>query len=366
MKPESVVSSGYDPVKSEETDDEDMCKDNTSSSHENINIKQEAVKVEVKTEDDVSTDDERSPEYVLSSSSGCVPVKSEETDNEELGDDTNNTSNNEHRYQHSIKVKAEVKIEDDVRTDDECSSGIKEPVKLPTQPNVSSNQKDFTKKRRHCSKRKREEVEESNGSAKKTARVECSVEGCTRKAADSGTCRKKHKGYNYCNHEGCIKEARKGGVCNRHKEFAIVKKDDRVCSVEGCTRKAAGNGRCKKDHGGYNVCSQDGCTKAAQKEGVCIMHGAVVKRRNCSYKGCTNQVRKGGVCTKHGTSTRNEKVAHMICSVEGCTRKAADSGTCKAKHNGYKLCKEEGCTKAAQRGGVCMKHGEKGRLYKRH
>ena len=44
MKPESVVSSEYDPIKSEETDDEDTCKD-TSSSHENINIKEEAVKV---------------------------------------------------------------------------------------------------------------------------------------------------------------------------------------------------------------------------------------------------------------------------------------------------------------------------------
>ena len=38
MKPEFVVSSGYDPIKSEEeTDDEDICKDtNTSNSHEII------------------------------------------------------------------------------------------------------------------------------------------------------------------------------------------------------------------------------------------------------------------------------------------------------------------------------------------
>ena len=41
MKPECVTSSRYDPIKSEDTDDED-CKDNTSSSHENINIKQVA------------------------------------------------------------------------------------------------------------------------------------------------------------------------------------------------------------------------------------------------------------------------------------------------------------------------------------
>ena len=97
MKPECVISSSvYDPIKSEEeTDDEDICKD-TSSSHENINIKEEAVKAEVKTEDDISTDDEQySPEYV-SSSLGYDPIKSEETDNEELGEDTNNISNEQH------------------------------------------------------------------------------------------------------------------------------------------------------------------------------------------------------------------------------------------------------------------------------
>ena len=91
IKLECAVSSGYNPIKSEETDDEDMCKDaNTSNSHENhllhINIKQE-VKTEVKTEDEASTDDERCPECVVSS--GYYPVKSEETDDE----DTNSTSN---------------------------------------------------------------------------------------------------------------------------------------------------------------------------------------------------------------------------------------------------------------------------------
>ena len=35
----------------------------------------------------------------------------------------------------------------------------------------------------------------------KTDRVECSVEGCNRKAAESGTCFKKHRGYKYCTHE---------------------------------------------------------------------------------------------------------------------------------------------------------------------
>ena len=62
------------------------------------------------------------PEYVVSSSSGYYPVKSEEveTDNEE---DTN-TSKNEHNQHINIKVEQNIKVEvktedDDVSTDDE-------------------------------------------------------------------------------------------------------------------------------------------------------------------------------------------------------------------------------------------------------
>ena len=152
IKPESIISSGYDPVKSEEeTDDEDMHKaTDRSSSHENhllpINVKQE-VEAEIKTEDD-STDDERSPEIVVSSSTGYNPVKSEETDNEELGEDTN-TSNEQHL---PIKVKPKVKTEeDDVGTDDEYSSEEKEPGNQRATANRTT-------------KKRKTEVEESNGS----------------------------------------------------------------------------------------------------------------------------------------------------------------------------------------------------------
>lgn len=107
MKPECVISSsGYDPIMSEETYDEDICNDtDRSSSHENhilpINIKEEAVKLKAKEEDDVSTDD--SLGYVMSSS-GYDPVKGEETDEE----DTNNTSN-EHQHL-PIKEQGEIKV----------------------------------------------------------------------------------------------------------------------------------------------------------------------------------------------------------------------------------------------------------------
>eukprot|EP00984_Skeletonema_dohrnii_P029618 scaffold20375_cov90-Skeletonema_dohrnii-CCMP3373.AAC.2 len=59
----------------------------------------------------------------------------------------------------------------------------------------------------------------------------------------------------------------------------------------------------------YYECSAEGCKKAAQQGGVCVRHGAKVKR--CSYEGCTNQVRRGGVCYRHGTK--------ILCSSEGCT-----------------------------------------------
>ena len=253
MKPECIISSGYDPIKSEETDDED-CKDiNTSNSHENhsspINIKEEyeKVKIEVKTEDEVSTDDERSPEYVVSSSIGYDPVKSEETDDEELGEDSN-TSN-----EHNLPIKEGDSMDgNDNSEKKEARRRRKSPrflAKPTTQPGASSVQKSV--KRRYESIRKRE-VEESNGSDKKTARIEC--------------------------------------------------------SVEGCTRKAAGNGRCKADHGGYNLCSQEGCTKQAQKGGVCIKHGA--KRQTCRHDGCKNNAVQGGVCIKHGAKKKT-------CSHEG-------------------------------------------------
>ena len=34
IKPESIISSGYDPIKNEETDDEDVCKDTNTSNSE--------------------------------------------------------------------------------------------------------------------------------------------------------------------------------------------------------------------------------------------------------------------------------------------------------------------------------------------
>ena len=49
-------------------------------------------------------------------------------------------------------------------------------------------------------------------------------------------------------------------------------------------------------------CSQDGCGNLVQQGGVCIKHGARVKRN--SQDGCGNLPRQGGVCVKHGARKR--------------------------------------------------------------
>ena len=122
--------------KKQKEDEDDMYKDtNTSNYPQPINIKEEAVKAEVRTEDEASTDDEHGPEYV--SSLGSDPVKSEETDDEERSSAKPTTQSN---------------------------ASIQKIIDIQ-----------HTRKRRYRSKRKREE-EESNGSVQKTAaHMICSV-----------------------------------------------------------------------------------------------------------------------------------------------------------------------------------------------
>jgi len=344
IKPECIVSSGYDPIKSEETDDED-CKDidDTSNSHQNISIKEEAVKAEVKAEEDISTDDERSPEYIVSSSSGYIPVKSEETDDEDSRD-TNNISNEQNlpiKEEGEMKVKAE---EDNVSTDDEY--GNEKPVRPPDQSNASVQesmdiQHTRKKKRSYCNKRKREV--ESNKPVQKVIRIECSVEGCNRKAAGNGRCRTDHGGYNLCSQEECTNKAQKGGVCARH--GAVVK--NKICTHDGCTNQAQKGGVCVKHGAILKTCSHDGCTNIVQNRGVCIMHGAVVK--TCKHEGCTNQVYKGGVCVRHGAQFKAK-----TCKHEGCTKQAKKGGVCMKHGAKVKTCSHEGCTK--YKGGLCKRH----------
>jgi len=276
----------------------------------------------------------------------------EETDNEEIskGKDTDGSKHhpsikeaaviNEQQYPLPIKEECdETKIEDKSTDDDSTDNETKTSGRQRKRPRLLANPgttrtnahesiaiQHTSKKRRHSGKRKRKEGER-NGYVQKAARLECSVEGCSGKAADSGTCGAKHKGYNHCSHDGCTNKVVRGGVCIRHKEFAI-EKDDRVCSFEGCNRKAADSGTCFVKHKGYSYCSHEGCTNIVVNRGVCVKHGAVVK--TCKHEGCTNGVISKGVCIKHGAVKKRRKT----CSYDGCKNQSKHGGLC-TRH--YKL-----------------------------
>ena len=56
------------------------------------------------------------------------------------------------------------------------------------------------------------------------------------------------------------------------------------CSVEGCTRKASDSGKCHEEHGGYNYCNIDGCQTPRVKNGLCSKHGAFGNCIECGGK----------------------------------------------------------------------------------
>ena len=78
---------------------------------------------------------------------------------------------------------------------------------------------------------------------------------------------------------------------------------------------------------GRSVCVTDGASnkrcsfEGSVKGGVCITHGAIMKRKRCSLEGWTNgAARGGGVCITHGAKVeakrlepeeRKEFVLHM-------------------------------------------------------
>jgi len=179
----------------------------------------------------------------------------------------------------------------------------------------------------------------------KTISDELSVEGCTGKAADSGTCKYKHGGYDHCKHEGCTNQVINKGVCVKH--GAAVK----TCKHEGCTNKARGKeGVCAKHGAVLKTCSHEGCTNIVINKGVCVKHGAVGKKRKiCSHEGCTNQVINRGVCVRHGAKVK-------ICKEEGCTNYSQRGGVC-IKHGAkVKTCSHGGCINNSKKGGLCIRH----------
>jgi len=83
-------------------------------------------------------------------------------------------------------------------------------------------------------------------------------------------------------------------------------------------------------------CNVDGCENQPKKNGVCVKHGAVMKR--CNVNGCENQSVKNGVCRKHGAVVNQKR-----CSVDGCENGAVKNGVC-VKHSAQYTC--EVCNKS--------------------
>jgi len=69
-----------------------------------------------------------------------------------------------------------------------------------------------------------------------------------------------------------------------------------LCSVEGCTRKACDSGMCDKEHGGYNYCDFDGCENIRVKSGLCIKHGACGYCTECGGKNDRSGMKNSDLC----------------------------------------------------------------------
>eukprot|EP00984_Skeletonema_dohrnii_P023595 scaffold12683_cov144-Skeletonema_dohrnii-CCMP3373.AAC.6 len=206
--------------------------------------------------------------------------------------------------------------------------------------------------------------------AKKKA---CSVDDCTNQSISGGVC-VRHGAkveYKLCSVEGCASKAQKGGVCWRHGAKVC-----KLCSVEGCTNQVVKGGLCIRHGAQKKRCSVDGCTNQRRRRGVCTRHGAYsaapdrkewgtnqavrggVRKRHgakaeyklCSFGDCTNKAQKGGICIKHGAKVKR-------CSVVECNNKAQKGGVCRRHGAKVKRCSSEGCTNRIQRRGVCRRHG---------
>ena len=145
------------------------------------------------------------------------------------------------------------------------------------------------------------------------------------------------------------------------------------CSFEGCTNQVVKAGVCVPHGAKVKRCTHhEGCTNQVVKRGVCITHGA--KQKQCSHEGCTKQARSGVVTGDVPSKTqqdlchawRNSKETLMhLCRVlkVGCTNIVVKGGVC-ITHGAKvdrKRCNFKKCTSYAQKGGVCKRHGAKGR-----
>ena len=184
---------------------------------------------------------------------------------------------------------------------------------------------------------------------------------------------------------GCTCGVVKGVRCTRH-----TKKGKKPCSIKGCTNRSTVGGVCIKHGAKVKRCSHDGCNNIAQKRGLCRRHGAASERggvqgqekttrEKCSLLLCTSAAVEGGVCLRHRAlssldkkddSTTSPKEAECavsrsgrkvkLCKFTGCANRSIQGGVCfrhGAKAYRMRCTGGEGCKNYVVRGGLCIKHG---------
>jgi hypothetical protein len=176
---------------------------------------------------------------------------------------------------------------------------------------------------------------------------------------------------------GCTCGVVKGVRCTRH-----TKKGKK------CTNRSTVGGVCIKHGAKVKRCSHDGCNNIAQKRGLCRRHGAASERgvegqekttrEKCSLLLCTSAAVEGGMCLRHralssldnkddSTSPKEAECAVSksgrkvkLCKFTGCANRSIQGGVCfrhGAKAHRMRCTGGEGCKNYVVRGGLCIKHG---------
>ena len=128
----------------------------------------------------------------------------------------------------------------------------------------------------------------------------CSHEGCANGAVKGGVCITHGAKVKRCNFEGCNNQVQRGGVCFSHG----AKKHVYICSFEGVPNTLLASPKINL----FRISrEEEGLKMDAALWGVpnSVTHGATKERKRCSFKGCTKKARgKVGVCVTHGAKLK--------------------------------------------------------------
>jgi hypothetical protein len=89
-------------------------------------------------------------------------------------------------------------------------------------------------------------------------------------------------------------------------------------------------------------CNFEGCSKPSHKGGVCVTHGAKLKRKLCSFEQCTNIGVRSGVCVTHGATVNTDLELWWRCNILGCTNGVRKGGICYRHGSKRKQCSHDG------------------------